>query len=52
MQPFLQEKTLAGLKLMTTEKCWKSRTLDAEINSLGDGRFAWGEKGEHELSIN
>ena len=43
--------TLAGLKLMITEKHWKSRTLEEEINSPGDEGFVWGEKGEHELSI-
>lgn len=37
-------KTLAGLKLVIPEKRWKSRTLDEEINGLGDERFEW-EKG-------
>lgn len=45
-------KTLAGLKLVITKQHWKSSTLDEEMNGLGDDRFAWGERGEHELSIN
>lgn len=28
-----------------------SNPLNEEVSGLGDDRFAWGKKGEHELSI-